>query len=91
MNMKEVKVGDKVRVIFSVGIAHPLYNKVVDAEITMIGGYNGKCIEAKTIEPVHHPEDPEGIFVYKNNKLVGCKARSAFDAIHTGWVEEVKY
>jgi hypothetical protein len=89
-NMKNVKVGDIVDVIFSVGVAHPLYNKVVKARVTMIGGYNGKCIEASTIELVHHNEDPKGIHIYdKNWNFVGYETKPAYDEIWIGWIDKV--
>ena len=85
-----VKIGDVVNVIFSVGVAHPLYKKVVKAKITRIGGYNGKCIEAETLETVHHPENPVGIFVYdKNWNFIGYKTAPAYDEIWNGWVDEI--
>lgn len=89
-NKKNVKVGDIVNVLFSVGYAHPLTNKVVKAEIIHIGGYNGKCIEAKTLELVHHPENPQGILCYdKYGKFLGFKTAPAYDEFWTGWVKEV--
>jgi hypothetical protein len=85
-----VKVGDVVNVMFCTGGSHPLANKVVPARITMIGGYNGKCIEAETLEQVHHPEDPEGILVFdKNGNFLRYKVRPAFDEVWKGWVEKV--
>lgn len=86
-----VKVGDVVNVIFSVGVVHPLYNKAVKARITIAGGgYNGKCIEAETIEPVHHPENPKGILVFdKNWNFSRYKTSPAFDEVWCGWVEKI--
>ena len=79
------------KVIFSVGIKHPLYNKVVEATIiTRSGGYNGKCIEAITNEEVYHPKDEKGIFVMnKCGDIVGYKARAAYSEKWQGWVEEI--
>ena len=79
------------KVIFSVGVKHPLYNKVVDATIiTWNGGYNGKCIEAITKEEVYHPSDPQGIFVMnKCGDIVGYKERAAYSEKWQGWVEEI--
>jgi hypothetical protein len=79
------------KVIFSVGVKHPLYNKVVDATIiTRNGGYNGKCIEAITNEEVYHPKDEKGIFVMnKCGDIVGYKERAAFSEKWQGWVEEI--
>ena len=79
------------KVIFSVGVKHPLYNKVVDATIiTRNGGYNGKCIEAITKDEVYHPSDPQGIFVMnKCGDIVGYKERAAYSEKWQGWVEEI--
>ena len=77
-------------VIFNVGVAHPLYNKSVKAEIiTKNGGYNGKQIYAKTIEEVYYPEDKCGLLVYKNGKFVGYETRPAYSEIWEGWVEQI--
>ena len=68
---KDVKKGEKVTVVFSVGVAHPIYNKEVEAVIDFVGGYDGRQIHAHTVEAVHHPENPEGILVYgKNGKFL---------------------
>ena len=79
------------KVIFSVGVKHPLYNKVVEATIiTRSGGYNGKCIEAITNEEVYHPSDPQGIFVMnKCGDIVGYKERAAYSEKWQGWVEKI--
>ena len=87
---KNVKNGDKVTVVFSVGPAHPIYNKEVEAIVDFVGGYDGRQIFARTVEKVHHPADPEGIFVYsKNGKFLGYKEREAYDEIWEGYVERV--
>jgi len=87
---KNVKVGDKVTVIFSVGVAHPLYNIPTEAEVTCIGGYNGKCIECKTLKPVHHRENPEGIHIYdKNWNFLRYETKEAYDEIWEGWIEKI--
>lgn len=89
-NEVNVKVGEVVNVVFSTGGKHPLSNKVVPARITLIGGYNGKCIEAETLEPVHHPEDPKGILVFdKNWNFSHYKTRPAYDKVWKGWVDKV--
>lgn len=79
------------KVIFSVGVKHPLYNKVVDATIiTRSGGYNGKCIEAVTNEKVYHPKDEKGIFVFDNyGNITGYKEREAFSEKWEGFVERI--
>lgn len=79
------------RVIFSVGVAHPLYNKVVEATITHKNcGYNGKCVHAITNDEVYHPADPQGILVYdKRGKFVGYELREAFSQKWEGYVEKV--
>lgn len=90
MKNVNVKVGDVVNVVFNTGVEHPLANKVVAARITMIGGYNGKCIEAETLELVHHPENPEGTLVFDNDfNFVGYETTPAYDEIWKGWVEKI--
>ena len=74
------------KVIFSVGIKHPLYEKAVEAEIlTENGGYNGKSIYAKAIEPVNFPRDEKGLLVFRDGKLVGFKPREAYTEIWEGY------
>lgn len=77
------------KVIFSVGVAHPLYNKVVDAYIhTECGGYNGRCVYAETVEEVYYPEDPKGIRVYdENNRFLRYKTRPAKSEIWKGYCD----
>ena len=79
------------KVIFSVGENHPLYNKVVEAEIiTRNGGYNKRTIEAITKEEVYHPSDPQGIFVMNQyGNIVGYKERAAYSEKWQGWVKEI--
>jgi hypothetical protein len=78
------------RVIFSVGIAHPLYNKVVEATITYKNcGYDGRQCYAITNDEVYHPADPQGILVYNRGKFVGYKMREAFSEKWEGYVEKV--
>lgn len=87
---KDVKKGDKVTVVFSVGPAHPIYNKEVEAIIDFVGGYDGRQIHAHTVEEVHHPADPEGIYCYnKQGKFIGYKERPAYDEIWEGYVEKI--
>ena len=87
---KDVKKGDKVTVVFSVGPAHPIYNKEVEAIIDCIGGYDGRRVFAHTVEEVHHPADPEGILVYgKDGKFLGYEEREAYDEIWEGYVERI--
>ena len=74
------------KVIFHVGEAHPLYNKVVDAEIiSESAGYNGKSIYARTIEAVEFPENPEGSLVFNNGKFIGFETTPAHSSIHEGY------
>ena len=88
--LENVKVGDVVTVIFSTGPAHPLYKKPTLARINGIGGYNGKCVSAETLEPVYHPEDPEGLLVFDDNaNFLRYEVRPAFEKIWDGWVEEI--
>lgn len=79
------------KVIFNVGVKHPLYNKVVEATIiTRSGGYNGKCIEAITNEEVYHPSDPQGVFVMNEyGDIIAYKERAAFSKKWQGWVKEI--
>lgn len=79
------------KVIFSVGVKHPLYNKVVEAEIiTRNGGFNKRTIEAITKEEVYFPSDPKGIFIMnKFGDIVGYKERAAFSEKWQGWVNEI--
>jgi hypothetical protein len=74
------------KVIFHVGEAHPLYNKVVDAEIiSESAGYDRKRIYARTVEPVEFPENPEGLLVFKNGKLIGFETSPAHSSVHEGY------
>lgn len=77
----------KTKVIFSVGVKHPLYNKPVLAEvISTESGYDGRQIYAKTVKPVHYREDKHGILCYDaNNHFTGYKTRPAFDEIYEGY------
>lgn len=79
------------KVIFNVGVAHPLFNKVVEAEIiTRSGGYNGRCIEAITKEEVFFPSDPQGIFVMNQyGDIVGYKERPEYKEKWEGWVKKI--
>lgn len=88
--VKNLKIGDRVNVVFSVGVAHPLYKTITEAEIIGFGGYNGHGILAKTIKPVYHPEDPKGIHVFDNDgNFIRYEVRPAFEKIWDGWVEEI--
>ena len=79
---------DIKKVIFSVGVKHPLYNREVKAEIiSENAGYNGKCIYARTIEPVYYPKDDEGLLVFKNGKFIGYKPKEAHTEIWQGYCE----
>ena len=87
---KNVKKGDKVTVVFNVGVAHPIYNKEVEAIVDFVGGYDGRQIHAHTVEKVHHPENPEGILRYgKNGRFLGYEKTAAYDEIWEGYVERV--
>lgn len=90
MDVRNLKVGQVVTVIFSVGPAHPIHNVPTRAIITRIGGYNGRCVECTTVEPVHHPEDPEGISVFdKDWNFLHFKTRPAFDEVWCGWIDSI--
>ena len=81
----------KAKVIFSTGVAHPLYKKEVVAIIeTETGGYNRRGIFAKTIEPVHYDEVPEGILVFdKRGRIIRRETRPAYSEVWAGWVEKI--
>ena len=86
----KIKKGEKVTVVFSVGVEHPLYKKEVEAIVDFIGGYDGKQIHCHTVEPVHYPEDPKGIYVYdRNDNFIGYKNREAYDEIWEGYIDEL--
>lgn len=87
---KKVKVGDRIKAVFSVGVKHPLYNVPVDAKVYAIGGYTGNGILAKTINPVHYPENPEGILCFdENGKFSHYESTPAYDEIWDGWVDKI--
>ena len=78
------------KVIFFVGPAHPLYNKVVEARIIRTNcGYNGRQCYAITKDEVYHPADPRGILVYNRGTLVGFERREAYSEKWEGYVEKV--
>lgn len=79
------------KVIFNVGQNHPLYNKVVEANIiTRNGGYDRRTIEAETLEEVHYPSDPKGIFkLNQYGDIIGYAERAAYSEKWIGWVKEV--
>lgn len=87
--MKNVKKGDKLMVVFSVGAAHPIYNTPVEAIVDFVGGYNGKQIHAHTVNPVHHPENPKGLLVYNEGCFVGYETKPAYDQIWEGYIEKI--
>lgn len=73
---------------FSVGVKHPLYNKVVEAEIlNENAGYDGRGTYASTIEKVYYPEDKEGILVFQDGEFKRYKTRPAYYEFHEGWIE----
>lgn len=87
---KNVKKGDKVTVVFSVGPAHPIYNKEVEAIVDFVGGYDGRQIHAHTVKEVHHPVNPKGTLVYsKNGRFLGYEETAAYDEVWEGYVERV--
>ena len=80
----------KALVIFTVGTAHPLYNKEVWAEILEENcGYNKKGIYAKTLDQVYWPENEEGILKYKNGNFVGYETSTAHFDSHEGYVKSI--
>lgn len=78
-------------VIFSVGVAHPLYNKPVTAIIDKRNcGYDGRQVEATTLEKVHYPADPHGYLIYSKNKFIGYETKPAYDERWTGYCKILK-
>lgn len=78
------------KVVFSVGVNHPLYNKEVEAEIiSEHTGYDGNQVYARTVKPVYWPEDEKGILVYEHGKFVGYEKKEAHEEIHKGYCELV--
>lgn len=79
------------KVIFIVGVNHPLFNKPVRAEIIPEKcGFNGKRIYARTIKPVHYRKNPKGILCYdKDHRFIGYKSTPAYDEIWEGYVESI--
>jgi hypothetical protein len=79
------------KVIFSVGVEHPLYNVVVNANIiTTNCGYNHNCVIAETIEGVYYPSNPKGLLVFNSNgELVGYRERKPFSEKWRGYVEKI--
>lgn len=79
------------KVIFSVGKAHPLYKKVVDAEIISDHtGYDGRQIYGRTLKSVHYDEDPYGIVCYHSNgDFIRFETAPAHDSIFEGYIEKV--
>jgi hypothetical protein len=63
----------KAKVIFSVGVSHTLYEKEVCAVILNENcGFDGRQVYARTVEPVHFDEDPEGIIIFnKWGSIIG--------------------
>lgn len=88
-SVKNIKKGDRVKVIFSVGPAHPIYKTEVEAIIECVnGGYDGRQVYAHTVEPVYHPADPKGLLCYsKNGKFLGYEERPAYSKVWEGYVE----
>lgn len=79
------------KVIFHVGVAHPLYQKEVEAEIISENtGYDKKRTYARTIEKVYYPKDDKGLLVFKNGKFIGYEPREAYEKIHEGYCSLVK-
>ena len=78
------------KVVFSVGIKHPLYGKEVLAEILSTScGYDGRRTYARTVEDVFWPEDKEGILVYRDGVFVGYKTKEAHREIWEGYCKIV--
>lgn len=79
----------KAIVKFSFGESHPLYNLPVEAEIKPCCGYDGMQIDATTVSRVYFPANPEGIFIFKGDDIVGYKESPARVENVTGWVKEI--
>lgn len=79
-----------VKVKFSVGKNHPLFNKLVDAEIiSNNAGYDRRQVYARTIKEVYYPEDKKGLMLFNRGVFVGYKTRPSFSEIYEGYVDEV--
>ena len=86
-DLTNVKVGDIRSVQFDLGPKHPLYKKYVPAVITIVnGGYDGKGISAKTLNPFIWPEDPEGSWWEDSCGKIHYETVPAHEATHEGWV-----
>jgi hypothetical protein len=87
-DLTNVKPGDIRSVRFSTGVEHPIHNKYVPAVITHVHtGYDGNHIQARTLNPVHWPADPQGYITYDGNGYPKFSHRPPFDAVWEGWVE----
>ena len=87
-DLTNVKVGDIRSVQFEVCVKHPLRKKYVPAKITRVNaGWDGKGIEAETLEPFIWPEDPQGSFWKDpNTGETHWETIPEHNAIHSGWV-----
>lgn len=81
----------KAKVIFSVGVSHTLYEKEVCAVILNENcGFDGRQVYARTVEPVHFDEDPEGIIIFnKWGSIIGFEKKPAYDKIYEGYCKVV--
>ena len=87
-DLTNVKPGDIRSVRFSTGVDHPIHNKYVPAIITHVhAGYDGNHIDAKTLNPVHWPEAPDGLITCDRQGNPKFSTRPAFDEVWEGWVE----
>ena len=85
-DLSNVKVGDVRLCMLSVGKEHPLYKKYVPCVITSVmHAFDKTSIKAETLEPVHFPADPEGIFWWDDNGIYRSKLRPAHDEKVESW------
>ena len=87
-DLTNVKVGDIRSIQFEVGIKHPLRKKYVPARITRVNAsWDGKGIEAETIDPFIWPEDPQGKFWEDpSTGEIHWETVPEHEATHRGWV-----
>ena len=83
--MKQIK-----KVIFCVGVAHPLYEKPVMAEVETNCGYDGRQVYGWALEKVFWPENPKGLLCFKKGKFVGYKTSEARYSDHHGYCRIVE-
>lgn len=79
------------KVIFHVGQYHPLFNKIVDANIIQRGTKTQKfTIIAETKREVYFPFQPHGTIILDDyGEIIGRKPREAYTKKWKGVVKQV--